>query len=113
MSDAKLLISRDGLDPGAQKCAVISRRNFLSFLAPLPLLPVVGPHMLLSEKPTRLGWTPGRTDQVPLDVERWINSHGAGFNWKTIAERMLLERDLKREVAFRLVHPTPVKSPHR
>lgn len=33
-----------------------TRRQFLGFLAPLPLLPIVGPHMLLSERPTVVGW---------------------------------------------------------
>ena len=64
MSDAKLPISRNGGDPGEKKCAMISRRNFLSLLAPLPLLSVVGPHMLLSEKPKRLGWTPALTPSM-------------------------------------------------
>jgi hypothetical protein len=66
VSDAKLP-SRNGGDLGEKKCAMISRRNFLSLLAPLPLLPAVGPHMLLWEKPTRLGWTPASAD-VDFDV---------------------------------------------
>ena len=98
MSGAKLPISRNGGDLGEKKCAMISRRNFLSLLAPLPLLSVVGPHMLLSEKPTRLGWTSALT---PSDVERWCNSHGAGFNWRTVAERLLRERDFEREILRR------------
>ena len=98
MSGAKLPISRNGSDLGEKKCALISRRNFLSLLAPLPLLPVVGPHMLLSEKATRLGWTPALT---PSDVERWGNSHGAGFNWRTLAQRLLRERDFEREILRR------------
>ena len=98
MSGAKLPISRNGGDLGETKCAMISRRNFLSFLAPLPLLLVVGPHMSLSAKPTQLGWTPART---PSDRQRWCNSHGAGFNWRHIAERHLLERDLEREILRR------------
>ncbi len=97
MSDGQVLISRDGVDPVAQKCCLISRRSFLGFLAPLPLLPIVGPHMLLSERPTRLGWGPARA-RVPMDVEPWIV---ARFNWRTIAERMLRDRDLKREVLHR------------
>jgi hypothetical protein len=100
VSDAKLP-SRNGGDLGENKCAMISRRNFLSLLAPLPLLPVVGPPMLLSEKPTQLGWTPARTYQVPPDVERWCSSNGASFSWRHIAERLLLERDLEREILRR------------
>ena len=73
MSDAQLPISRNGGDLGEKKCAMISRRNFLSLLVPLPLLPVVGPHMLLSEKPTQLGWT-GSSRAPPSDVARWCNS---------------------------------------
>jgi hypothetical protein len=34
-----------------------TRRQFLGFLAPLALVPVVGPHMLLSERPKLSGWT--------------------------------------------------------
>jgi len=100
VSDAKLPSRNDG-DLGEKKCAVISRRNFLNFLPPLALLPVVGPHMLLSEKPPQLGWTPARTYQVPPDVERWCSSNVASFNWRHIAERLLLERDLEREVLRR------------
>ena len=96
MSGAKLPISRNGGDLGEKKGA--TRRNFLSLLAPLPLLAVVGPHMLLSAKPTQLGWTPART---PSDIQRWCNSHGTGFNWRHIAERHLLERDLEREILRR------------
>ncbi len=98
MSGAKLPINRNGGDPGEKKCAVISRRNFLSLLAPLPLLPVFGPHMLLSEKPTRLGWTSALT---PSDVEQWSNSHGAGFDWRTVAQRLLSERHFEREILRR------------
>ena len=96
VSGANLPISRNGGDLGGK--SALSRRNFLSLLAPLPLLLVVGPHMLLSEKPTQLGWTPART---PSDLQRWCNSHGAGFNWRHIAERHLLERDLEREILRR------------
>jgi hypothetical protein len=99
MSDAQLPISRDVICE--KKCAVISRRNFLGFFAPLPLLPIVGPHMLLSERPTRLGRTAARTRASPSDVARWCNSSGAGFNWKSVAERMLLERDVHREILHR------------
>ena len=98
MSGAKLPIIRNGGDLGEKKCAMISRRNFLGLLAPLPLLLVVGPHMLLSAKPTHLGWTPART---PSDLHRWCNSHSAGFNWRHIAERYLLKRDLEREILRR------------
>ena len=101
MSDAKLPISRNGGDPGEKKCAMISRRNFLSLLAPLPLLPVVGPHVLLSDKPAWIGWTGAQTYQIHSDVERWCNSHGAGFNWRTVAERLLRERDFEREILRR------------
>jgi hypothetical protein len=87
--------------PRVEECALISRRNFLGFLAPLPLLPIVGPHMMLSDKPTRLGWTPALPNQSPFDVEGWINAHGGGFKWKTVAERFLLQRDLEREILRR------------
>lgn len=33
-----------------------SRRQFCGFLAPLAVLPVLGPSLLLSERPTFLGW---------------------------------------------------------
>jgi hypothetical protein len=99
MSSAQVPMSRDGIRE--KKCAAISRRNFLSFLAPLPLLPIVGPHMLLSEKPARLGWMAARTDPSPSDVARWCNSYGAGFNWKSVAERILRERDLEQEILHR------------
>lgn len=39
-----------------------TRREFLRFLAPLAILPVVGPSMLLSERPTWLGWTGSELD---------------------------------------------------
>jgi hypothetical protein len=101
MSDAKSPTIRDGVDLGVKKYAMISRRNLLSLLAPLPLLPVVGPHVLVSDKPAWIGWTGTQTYQIHSDVERWCNSHGAGFNWRSIAERLLLARDLEREIVRR------------
>jgi hypothetical protein len=68
----------------------ISRRYFLGLSASLPLLAVVGPHMLLSEKPTWLGWT---ADYVPPPY--------ASFSWMTVGERHLSDRDYEREVLRR------------
>jgi hypothetical protein len=69
----------------------ISRRYFLGRSASLPLLAVVGPHMLLPEKPAWLGWTP--TDYVPRPY--------ASFSWMTVGERLLSDRDYEREVLRR------------
>ncbi len=91
MANAELLPRRDGVDVGEKGWGMISRRAFLSLLAPLPLLPVVGPHMLLSEKPRRLGWARAAV----------YHFRGAGFDWRTVAERTLLERDLERETVRR------------
>jgi hypothetical protein len=68
----------------------ISRRAFLGLSASLPLLAVVGPHILLSEKPAWLGWT---TDYVPPPY--------APFSWMTVGERFLSDRDYEREVLRR------------
>lgn len=74
MSDAQRPINHDGVRE--KQRAVISRHNFLTFLAPLPLLPIVGPHMLLSERPTQLGWMPrARTYQTrmpPVGATRMV-----------------------------------------
>jgi hypothetical protein len=91
MSHAELLTRRDGVDLGEKGWGIMSRRTFLSLLAPLPLIPVVGPYALLSEKPTQLGWTNARTYQF----------RGGGFDWRTVAERTLLKRDLEREIGRR------------
>jgi hypothetical protein len=69
----------------------ISRRGFLGLATSLPLLAVVGPHMLLSDKPTWLGWTP--TDYVSLPY--------ANFSWMTVGERILSDRDYEREALRR------------
>jgi hypothetical protein len=69
----------------------ISRRYFLGLSASLPLLVVVGPHMLLSEKPTWFGWT--STDYVPPPY--------ASFSWMTVGERVLSDRHYEQEVLRR------------
>lgn len=101
MSCSNIVIARNGRGPHGETGAVISRRNFLSLLAPLPFLPVFGPYMLLSEKPIRFGWTGALT---PLTVEQRGNSHGTGFDWRTVAERLLSERHFEREILRRQRH---------
>lgn len=48
-----------------------TRRQFLGLLAPLAVLPVVGPHMLLSERPRSVGW---RRNIEP--VAQWFDRRG-------------------------------------
>ena len=58
----------------------VSRRGFLGFIA-LPLIPVVGPHMLISERPAYLGWRRSlenafHTEYTIKDGCRWPYCHG-------------------------------------
>lgn len=74
-----------------------TRREFFRFLAPLALLPVVGPHVLLSEKPTWLGWRaaigprplprPGAYQSMEYDYS-WVPvrsaSYMAQWGWQAV-----------------------------
>jgi hypothetical protein len=54
---------------------MLDRRQLLRGFLPLALLPVVGPHMLLSERPKMFaGWRPTRMDPT------WYSYRGA--SWK-------------------------------
>jgi TIR domain-containing protein len=74
----------------AAKNAVGRRARVRRASMSLPLLAVVGPHMLLSEKPMSLGWT---ADYVPPPY--------ASFSWMTIGERHFSDRDYEREALRR------------
>jgi hypothetical protein len=62
-----------------------TRRQFLGFLAPLALVPVVDPHMLLSERPKSVGWThdPHVVVGRPVFSEwweyQWVDQHSVAY----------------------------------
>jgi len=59
---------------------MIDRRSFLSLLTPLAVLPVVGPHMLLSERPKVFGWT--KAIEVKYDNPVWrLEMNGYKVEW--------------------------------
>jgi hypothetical protein len=58
---------------------------------------LLGPHMLLSEKPTQLGWTASLPSS---DVDECCGSRSENFDRQTVAEPLLRGRDFELEIEY-------------